>query len=65
VWVGRAANYAAKLTELNLGPTTWITRDVFNKLADEAKFGGQDGELMWKKWNWTPMNNYEIHSSTW
>jgi class 3 adenylate cyclase len=29
VWVGRAANYAAKLTQLRQGQATWITQEVF------------------------------------
>lgn len=64
VWVGRAANYAAKLTELDLGPTTWITKAVFDKIGNELKYR-QDGTLMWKKWSWNQMDNIEIHSSEW
>lgn len=37
VWVGRAANYAAKLTELKLAERTWITKDVYDNLNNEAK----------------------------
>jgi class 3 adenylate cyclase len=65
VWIGRAANYAAKLTELNLEPPTWITKDVFDHLKDEVKFGGSEKKLMWKKWVWNQMNKVEIYSSTW
>jgi class 3 adenylate cyclase len=36
VWVGHAANYAAKLTELNLEESTWITKDVYDMLKDDA-----------------------------
>ncbi len=65
VWVGRAANYAAKLTELNEGPETWITKDIFEKIAKDAKYGGKPETLMWKKWTWSKMDKYEIYSSTW
>jgi uridylate cyclase len=65
VWVGRAANYAAKLTELDLEPRTWITKDVFEKVLDSVKYGGNPRELMWKNWSWTQMSNYSIYSSTW
>jgi class 3 adenylate cyclase len=65
VWVGCAANYAGKLTELDLGPSTWITKEVFEKMNKEVKFGGQNNELMWKKWDWSQMDNIEVHSSTW
>lgn len=65
VWVGRAANYAAKLTELKLTERTWITDDVFKKMADTAKFGGANKDLMWKKYNWSQNGDYPIHGSTW
>jgi class 3 adenylate cyclase len=65
VWIGRAANYAAKLTQLRLEPATWITKAVFDKLAHKSKYGGNPETLMWKKWNWSQMNNIEIYSSTW
>ena len=47
VWVGPAANYAAKLTELDAACPTWITHRVYNKLADEAKFSS--GKNMWQR----------------
>lgn len=65
VWVGRAANYAAKLSAINEGNTVFITNDVFNKLHDDAKYGGANKELMWKPRLWSQMNNMNIHSSTW
>lgn len=65
VWVGRAANYAAKLTELDLEPKTWITADAFLYLLDEAKFGGQSKQLMWKEFSWTEQGGIPIHGSTW
>lgn len=45
VWVGRAANYAAKLTELD-DYATWITDDVFQKLNGSSKYGGDPKQLM-------------------
>jgi class 3 adenylate cyclase len=65
VWVGRAANYAAKLTELNEGPPSWITKAVFDVISEEAKFGGSNKELMWKHWKWTEVDGSDIYSSTW
>ena len=65
VWVGRAANYAAKLTSESADYPTWITEQGFNRLADEAKYGGANKELMWKKWSWTKMGGITIYSSTW
>jgi len=65
VWVGRAANYAAKLTSLNQSERTWITEDAFNHISDEAKLGGPEKRLMWKKFSWTPQGNLPIYGSTW
>jgi len=65
VWVGRAANYAAKLTELNSDYPTWITQDVLNRLERYAKFGGEhDNEYMWEEWKWSQMGDIPVHSST-
>ncbi len=65
VWVGRAANYAAKLTEISNDAATFITGDVFDKLHKEVKYGGAANELMWIERKWTQMNNMRIYSSTW
>lgn len=63
VWVGRAANYAAKLTTLPDTHPTWITGDVYNKLSDDLKV--TDGKPMWEQRMWTAMNNMTIYRSTW
>lgn len=65
VWVGRAANYAAKLTNLNSEERTWVTEDAFNRLADEAKLGGPTKQLMWKKFRWSQQADLPIFGSTW
>jgi class 3 adenylate cyclase len=64
VWVGRAANYAAKLTTLSNCPT-YITGTAFDSLADEAKFGGNPRMLMWEERTWTPMSGLRIFGSNW
>ena len=63
VWVGRAANYAAKLTTLSSDTPTWITKAVHDRLSQKWKIS--DGKLIWKDWNWTKMDNHPIRSSTW
>ena len=63
VWVGRAANYAAKLTTLPDDYPTWITEDVYNSLADSLKT--TNGQSMWEARSWTAMNNKRIYCSTW
>jgi class 3 adenylate cyclase len=66
VWVGRAANYAAKLSDLRTdGHTSWITGAVYNALRDEGKFGGNPRRNMWEERTWTPMNNMQIYRSNW
>lgn len=65
VWVGRAANYAAKLTEIKLSERSWITADGYSKLADEAKHGGIPKQDMWKRYSWTQQDNLPVYGSTW
>lgn len=65
VWVGRAANYAAKLASLPGGAYgAFITDDVFTAMNDETKYGGNPRKLMWDKLHWTD-RNMSIHKSTW
>ncbi|TSI16183.1 adenylate/guanylate cyclase domain-containing protein [Brevibacterium aurantiacum] len=47
VWVGNAANIAAKLAALNRGYPSYITQGVFNKLSEETKYGGEPPRQMW------------------
>jgi class 3 adenylate cyclase len=61
VWIGRAANYAAKLTNES-GRPTWITKAVYDQMRDEVKY--HNGQDMWQRSIWTSMNNMEIYSST-
>ena len=63
VWIGRAANYAAKLTSLS-GKPLWITKAVFEKMNKDIKLSG-DGQAMWEKHTWSAMNNMEIYCSSW
>jgi class 3 adenylate cyclase len=61
VWIGRAANYAAKLTNVP-GKPTRITADVYNMLADNVKY--TNGTDMWVKEYWADMDIW-IYTSTW
>lgn len=63
VWVGRAANYAAKLTALPPDYPTWITKAVFDVLMEEAKTS--NGTPMWEARLWTAMGNISIYRSSW
>jgi class 3 adenylate cyclase len=65
VWVGSAANIAAKLCDL--GDATFrsfITEKVFSRLNDTAKYGGNPRTLMWEKRIWTERGTV-IYRSSW
>jgi class 3 adenylate cyclase len=64
VWVGRAANYAAKLTTLSSDYQTRITKSVYDKLSSSVK-NSTDGKPMWEEKTWTAMNNMLIYRSAW
>lgn len=63
VWIGRAANHAAKLTNLSEKPL-WITKAVYDVMNKDVKHSG-DGRDMWERRIWKSMNNMEIYCSTW
>lgn len=60
VWIGRAANYAAKLTALH-GKATWITKAVYDRLREDLKY--TEGKSMWDARPWTQMKNLPIYCS--
>jgi class 3 adenylate cyclase len=65
VWVGRAANHAAKLSGIRDGDyRSWITADVYNAALQPIKIWS-DGRSMWEKRLWTAMGNKEIYRSSW
>jgi class 3 adenylate cyclase len=63
VWVGRAANYAAKLSAIDASFSTWITGSVYDRLNQSTKL--TDGRPMWEQRLWTAMNNMTIYRSNW
>ena len=62
VWVGPAANYAAKLTELDEAHPTWITHRVYDNMDASVKTNAS-GSSMWEKRAWTAMNKLTIYRS--
>lgn len=65
VWVGRAANYAAKLCSLrDEGYSTFITEDVFSKLNEKSKLGGNPKRSMWEKVAWRE-KGLTVYRSNW
>jgi class 3 adenylate cyclase len=63
VWVGRAANYAAKLTELDAEYPTWITGTIYDNMHNSVKF--TDERQMWEAMIWKTMNDMSIYRSNW
>lgn len=65
VWVGRAANYAAKLSAIGeSGYQSYITEEVYSKLSESSKFGGNPRRNMWEKRTWTAQG-ITIYRSNW
>lgn len=65
VWVGKAANYAAKLCSLKeSGYSSYITEAVYNNMNERVKISS-NGETMWESRLWTSMNNAQIYRSSW
>lgn len=63
VWVGRAANYAAKLSARS-GPATQITSEVYNRLNKDSKIGS-NGQNMWVRATAREIGNKTIYTSSW
>ncbi len=65
VWVGPAANYAAKLCSLRTGNyASWITGEVYRAMIDDVKTSS-DGRAMWEARSWTAMGGKSIYRSNW
>ncbi len=63
VWVGRAANHAAKLSGRD-GPPSQITAEVYNKLSKALKYG-TNGRHMWNLTISPEIGNRRIYTSNW
>jgi class 3 adenylate cyclase len=63
VWVGRAANYAAKLAALPETYRTYITKQVYDLMNKEVKVAS-DGREIWQPLLWTEFDSRTIYGST-
>jgi class 3 adenylate cyclase len=63
VWVGRAANYAAKLSSLPHAYATYITKEVHDGMHVSTKTS--NGTSMWEKVSWNTFDNRDIYRSSW
>jgi class 3 adenylate cyclase len=55
VWIGRAPNLAARLSDLREDPhASFVSEDVFERLNESSKYGGDPKQSMWEKrtFNW-------------
>lgn len=64
VWVGNAANNAAKMAALDPRYPTYISAEVYAKLSDTAKLSNKDRSNMWTDLGTTDLG-YRIFGSTW
>jgi class 3 adenylate cyclase len=61
VWVGRAANHAAKLCTFTAEFPTRITSNVYTALSDNVKYS--KGVSMWEKFTWKEMGRVYYRSN--
>jgi class 3 adenylate cyclase len=65
VWVGNAANHAAKLCSIReTSYSSFITEAVWKKLSEPSKFGGSPKRDMWQKTIWSATGQ-SIYRSSW
>jgi adenylate cyclase len=64
IWIGRAPNLAAKLSDLRKYPySIWITASVYNDLDKGLKYDG-DGKDIWEARTWTFLDeNIRVYRS--
>ncbi|MBL7128793.1 MAG: adenylate/guanylate cyclase domain-containing protein [Ignavibacteria bacterium] len=67
IWIGRAPNLAAKLSDIRESPyQSFITSSVYNMLHNSSKFGGKNNENMWEKRSWSFLDeNISVYRSNW
>jgi uridylate cyclase len=67
IWIGRAPNLAAKLSDLREPPyQSFITASVFSRLNDKSKSGGADNKPMWESRTWEFLGqNLSVYRSSW
>lgn len=64
IWVGNAANNAAKMAALDPSYPTYISADVYSRLNQKAKYSNKDHSNMWTDLD-TSVLGYRIYGSTW
>jgi class 3 adenylate cyclase len=64
VWVGRAANYAAKLASLPHVFPTYLTKEVHDAMLNDLRVH-TDGRMIWEAVRWNNFDNRIIYRSNW
>lgn len=65
IWIGRSANYAAKLCSIkNTVYKAYISETVYNILSEETMYGGNPRQNMWTKIYWEE-RSINIYGSNW
>lgn len=64
VWVGRSANYAAKLATRSNAYQSYITEDVYDNMHESSKFGGNPKQNMWTDLGSSQLGR-RAYGSTW
>lgn len=67
IWIGRAPNLAAKLSDLREHPySSFITASVYNAMHDSSKYGGKDDKNMWERRSWEFLGQtIHVYRSSW
>jgi class 3 adenylate cyclase len=61
VWIGRAANHAAKLNAIKIDKPIWISADVYKQIHKSVKY--DHGVDIWKKFSWPEMNDLPVYAT--
>lgn len=68
IWIGRSPNLAAKLSDIRGEGSyhSFITKDVFDRLEESAKIGGQEKKDMWEQrsFKWLE-ESWTVYRSSW
>lgn len=63
LWIGNAANRAAKLCSVSPAHPTWITKEVYDVMDKSVKY--TNGESMWTGYRWNEFDRSQVYASTW
>ena len=65
VWVGMAANIAAKMCTMRDNYATHVSSEVYRNLDDSTIYGGNPRQNMWSDYYWPEQKSYIHRSAFW